>query len=51
MLHLFFRTMDDNIKDLDCESLTSLIAGTRHPSTNFCYGKTIGSYFAIRKCI
>ena len=57
MLHFFFRTMDGNIRDLDCESLTSLIAvgkhleaGRSYPSTNFCYGKTLRSYFALRKC-
>ena len=47
MLHLFFRNMDDNIRDLDCESLTSLI---NYPNTNFCFGKTLRSYFALRKC-
>ena len=50
MMHLFFRAMDDNIRDLDCESLTSLIAVGKHPRTNFCYGKTLPSYFALRKC-
>ena len=50
MLHLFFRQMDGNIRDLDCESLTALEAEGYHPSTNFCYGKTLRSYFAIRKC-
>ena len=49
MLHFFFRTMDGNIRDLDCESLTALIAGRYHPKTNFCYGKTLKSYFALRK--
>ena len=49
MLHLFFRTMDDNIRDLDCESLTSLLEHGLYPKTNFCYGKTLRSYFALRK--
>ena len=49
MLHLLFRTMDDNISDLDCDDLTDLVAG-RYPGTKFCYGKTLGSYFALRKC-
>ena len=49
MLHLFFRFMDDNIRDLDCESLTTLIAKGYYPTTKFCYGKTLRSYFALRK--
>ena len=49
MLHLFFRHMDGNIRDLDCESLTTLVARGSYPSTKFCYGKTLTSYFALRK--
>ena len=50
MLHLFFRQMGDNIRDLDCESLTTLLKWGFYPSTNFCYGKTLPSYYKLRKC-
>ena len=50
MLHLFFREMGDNIRDLDCESLTSLLVRGDYPSTNFCYGMTLKSYYKLRKC-